>query len=272
MEQLYRILNWCLVVLALLIVGYLILPIVFVVLMSLTSADYASFPPPSLSLRWYESVLGSQLWQDSFRTSLVVAFVASLAGTLMGLLAALALVRTRFHFKGAVYVMILAPMFVPGIVTGLAIYFQFIKLVGLGSITMLMVSHSIQCIPLATIILIAVLRGIDIRQEQAAASLGANPVTVLRRITIPLVLPGFIAAVLFSFLRSFDEFYVALFYSSQTFTTLPIRIWRSLLNEIDPSVAAVSTLLVGLTVVIVLALVATIGARAVVNRGRMDVA
>lgn len=269
MELLYRVLSWMLVLLAVLIVGYLVLPIVFVMILSLTSSDFAEFPPPTLSLRWYQDVVGSVLWQESFRVSFVIAIVASILGTTLGLLAAMALVRTQFRLKGAVFLLILAPLFVPGMVTGLAIYFQFVRTVGAGSITMLMVAHSIEAIPIATIILMAVLRGIDPRQEQAAASLGAAPLTVLLRITLPLVLPGVVAAMLFSFLRSFDEFYVALFYSTPTFATLPIRIWRSLQFEVDPSVAAVSTILVGITVLAVLALVGTIGARAVVNRGRV---
>jgi len=266
----YRLLRRFVTFLAILVVLFLVAPILFVMVISLTDSSFAEFPPRGLSLRWYEDVVTDPQWTGAFMTSITVAVAASLLGTLMGLLAALAIVRARFRGKGLAFGIILAPMFMPGVISGVAIYFAFVRIVGAGSVPMIVLGHSIHALPLATIVLAAVLQGVDPRLEQAAASLGASPLVVLRRVTLPVILPGFISAMLLSFLTSFDEFFIALFYSTPLLRTLPIQIWSDLIQEVDPAVAAVSTLLVLLTIVVLALLLALIGARAVVNRGRVE--
>jgi putative spermidine/putrescine transport system permease protein len=244
-----RLFRGLLSIYGLLFMVFLAAPIVIIVMASFEDSTYAAFPPHAFSIRWYEAVLGSPTWLGAFRTSLIVASLAALVAAVLGFLAALALVRGRLPFKQAVYAILLAPMIVPGIVTGIAMYFQYASLVGVGSIPMIAAGHAVIALPIASIILSATLQGVDIRIEHAAASLGADRVTILRRITLPLVLPGLITAVLFAFLSSFDEFFIALFFSSPSVSTLPIQIWATLSYQVDPSIAVVSTLLISVTIV-----------------------
>jgi putative spermidine/putrescine transport system permease protein len=227
---------------------FLAFPILIIFMTSFEDSAYAAFPPPGFSLRWYEYVIGSSTWLGAMRISLIVATLSATLAAVLALLAALALVRGRLPFKQVIYAMLLAPMIVPGIVTGLSVYIYFIGLVGTGSIPMIAAGHTLIALPIASIVLSATLQGVDIRIEYAAASLGAGRWTILRRITLPLVMPGLIISVIFAFLSSFDEFFIALFFSSPSVTTLPIKIWSTLNFQIDPSIAVVSTLLITLTV------------------------
>lgn len=242
-----------------LILLFLAVPILIIAVVSFDGGEYAAFPPQRWSLRWYHAVLGSHSWRHGLELSVTIAGMATLLATLLGLLAALALVRGRLPFKRAVYALLLAPMIVPGIITGTAMYFSFSAAVGPGSIPMIALGHTALALPIASIILSATLQGIDPRIEHAATSLGADRLLVLRRITLPLILPGLITSVLFAFLTSFDEFFVAMFFSTPSVSTLPVLVWATLTYQIDPSVAVVSTLLIG-TTGLILALIAGLGA------------
>lgn len=237
---------------------FLAVPIAIIAIVSFGAEQYAAFPPQKWSLHWYQTVLASHAWQSGFQVSLAIAGMATVLATALGLLAALALVRGRLPFKRAVYALLLAPMIVPGIITGTAMYFAFSSAVGAGSLPMIALGHTALALPVASIILSATLQGVDPRIEYAAISLGADRLLVLRRITLPLILPGLISAVLFAFLTSFDEFFVALYFSTPSVSTLPILVWATLTYQIDPSVTAVSTLLIGITG-FVLALLAGLG-------------
>lgn len=242
-----------------LVLLFLAVPIVIIAVVSFDAGAYAVFPPQRWSLQWYHLVLQSHTWRSGFALSVGIAGMATLLATLLGLLAALALVRGRLPLKRAVYALLLAPMIVPGIVTGTALYFAFSSVVGVGSVPMIVLGHTALALPIASVILSATLQGVDPRIEHAAISLGAHRLLVLRRITLPLILPGLVSAMLFAFLTSFDEFFVAMFFSTPFVRTLPVLVWATLTYQIDPSVAVVSTLLVGLTGV-VLALIAGLGA------------
>lgn len=247
---------------------FLAVPIVIIAVVSFDGGSYAAFPPQRWSLRWYHVVLGSHTWQSGFALSVAIAGMATLLATLLGLLAALALVRGRLPFKRVVYALLLAPMIVPGIITGTAMYFAFSSAVGVGSIPMIALGHTALALPIACIILSATLQGVDTRIEHAAVSLGADRLLVLRRITLPLILPGLITAVLFAFLTSFDEFFVAMFFSTPSVSTLPVLVWATLTYQIDPSVAVVSTLLIG-TTGLILALIAGLGVASNRLRGKI---
>jgi putative spermidine/putrescine transport system permease protein len=241
-----------------LVLLFLAAPIVIIAVVSFGADQYAAFPPQQWTLRWYQAVLASHTWRRGFQVSLTIASMATVLATLLGLLAALALVRGRLPFKRAVYALLLAPMIVPGIITGTAMYFAFSSAAGAGSLPMIALGHTALALPVASIILSATLQGVDPRIEYAAISLGADRLLVLRRITLPLILPGLISAVLFAFLTSFDEFFVALYFSTPSVSTLPILVWATLTYQIDPSVTAVSTLLIVVTGV-ALALLAALG-------------
>lgn len=229
---------------------FLIAPVIIIVIVSFSGADYLKFPPPALSLRWYERFLGVPSWRRAIWVSVQVATLTMVLATMVGLLASLALVRGRFRGKSAVYALLLSPIIVPTIITAIALYFFFARLKATGSIFAMALGHTVLALPVVVIIMAATLQGFDLRLEQAALSLGASRLLALRRITLPLIAPGIFSAALFAFLTSFDELLIPLFLSGVEAQTLTVRIWNSLLLEVDPTIAAVSSFLIGVTTAI----------------------
>ena len=238
---------------------FLIAPVVIIVIVSFSGADYLTFPPPSLSVRWYERFVGAPGWRQAIVVSAKVAGLTTVFATALGLLAALALVRGQFRYKGAVYASLLSPMIVPTIITAIGLYFFFAKLKATGSVLAMALGHTVLALPVVVIIIAATLQGLDVRFELAALSLGASRWLALRRITLPLIAPGVLSAALFAFLTSFDELLIPLFLSGVEVQTLTVRIWNSLLLEVDPTIAAVSSFLIAVTC-------AVLGASAVLRR------
>ena len=242
---------------------FLIAPVIIILIVSFSGADYLSFPPPYLSLRWYQRFLGTPSWRQAIVVSTQVAILTMLFATALGLLAALALVRGHFRGKGAVYAVLLSPLIVPTIITAIGLYFFFVRFKATGSILAMALGHTVLALPVVVSIMAAALQGFDLRLEHAALSLGASRLTALRRITLPLILPGLFSAALFAFLTSFDELLIPLFLSGVEVQTLTVRVWNSLVLEVDPTIAAVSSFLIGVTTVV-------LGASALL-RGRGDV-
>lgn len=240
--------GWFVKIAGALVLLFLALPILIIFPLALSPSDYLSFPPRGISLRWFTAVVSDPGWLASLRLSFVVALLSTLLAVLLALAAALALVRTDFRGKQLVYAVILMPMIVPHIITSIAVYF-FFSAVGISSFAGMIIGHVALAIPVATILLSATLQGFDIRLEQAALSLGASRLTALRRVTLPMIGPGIAAAAIFAFLSSFDELLVALFLSAPDQQTLPVRIWNAVQFQLDPTIAAVSVLLILFSVV-----------------------
>ncbi|HTK00110.1 MAG TPA: ABC transporter permease [Bordetella sp.] len=238
-----RMPGWFIRIAGALVLAFLILPILIIFPLAANPAEYLSFPPTGISWRWFDAVLSDPGWLASLRLSLVVALVSTLCAVLLALAVALALVRNDFRGKRLVYALILMPMIVPHIITSIAVYF-FFSAVHIPALAGMIIGHVALAIPVATIIVSATLQAFDIRLEQAALSLGASRLTALRRITLPLIAPGIAAAAIFAFLSSFDELLVALFLSSPEQQTLPVRIWNAVQFQLDPTIAAVSALLI----------------------------
>jgi putative spermidine/putrescine transport system permease protein len=226
---------------------FLIAPVVIILIVSFSGADYLSFPPPSVSLRWYERFFGVPSWRRSIVVSVQIASLTMVFATVLGLAAALALVRGRFRGKAAAYAFLVSPMIVPTIITAIALYFFFVKLKATGSVLAMALGHTVLALPVVVIIIAATLQGFDRRLELAALSLGASRLVALRRITLPLIAPGVLSAALFAFLTSFDELLIPLFLSGVEVQTLTVRIWNSLRLEVDPTIAAVSSFLIAVT-------------------------
>jgi putative spermidine/putrescine transport system permease protein len=235
-------------VVATIVLAFLLLPMVIIAALSFSDSSYTTFPPPALSFRWYVAIAQSANWRGSFLASVAIASATTILALALGLGAALALTRGHFGFKKLIYTMMLAPLILPGIITALALYFFFAPLRMVGNPLAIVLGHAVLALPIALIILCATIQGVDERLEQAASSLGASRGVILRRITLPLIMPGLLSAAVFSFLSSFDEFFIALFLSTPTFQTLPIRIWSTLQYQIEPSVTAISTVLIAMTV------------------------
>jgi putative spermidine/putrescine transport system permease protein len=226
---------------------FLIAPVVIILIVSFSGADYLRFPPPSLSLRWYQRFFGVSAWRTSIGVSVRVASLTMVFATALGLLAAIGLVRGRFRWKGAIYAFLLSPTIVPTVITAIGLYFFFIRFKATGSILAMALGHTVLALPVVVIIIAATLQGFDIHLEQAALSLGAGRLQTMRRITLPLIGPGVLSAALFAFLTSFDELLIPLFLSGVEMQTLTVRIWNSLLLEVDPTIAAVSSFLIAVT-------------------------
>jgi putative spermidine/putrescine transport system permease protein len=237
-------LLWVLVLL------FLALPIVIVGILSFSSASYLTFPPPSFGVRWYEAYLGSQEWLASTWLSLAVAGCVVVLATVLGTLAALGLTRLRGPMRAAVAALIVSPLIVPGIIAAIGIYYAFSRYRLVGTPAGLVLAHTCLAVPFVVTSVSASLAGFDRRLEQAALSLGATPFGTFRQVTLPLISPGVLVGALFAFITSFDELIVALFLSGSGAITLPRRMWDDLRFAIDPTIAAVSTLTIVLTAVL----------------------
>jgi putative spermidine/putrescine transport system permease protein len=237
---------------------FLIMPVLVVVPMSFSSSRYLQFPPPGLSLRWYANYLGDPEWTGATIRSLIVAALVTGICTVTGTAAALGLVRGTFRGKQLVNGLIVSPMVVPVIIVAIALYFFYapFKTWGMpliGTVPGLVIAHSLLALPLVVINVSATLRGFDRNLEMASLNLGASPLTTFRRVTLPLIRPGIISGALFAFITSFDELVIAIFISGSTARTLPVKMWEGIRLEIDPTIAAVSSLLIAVSVALLLA-------------------
>ncbi|MEU0195287.1 ABC transporter permease [Streptomyces afghaniensis] len=237
---------------------FLALPIVVILVTSFSNNAFAAFPPDSWTLGWYKALFadGSK-WPAALTLSAFVACLSTVFSLIIGVTAATALTRSELPLRSAVYALVLGPLLIPQIVTALGLFLLFEPASMLGSPIAIALGHTVLTSPIAVLILIATLRGIDERLEDAAASMGANRLTIARRITFPLAAPGMIAAAIFSFITSFDEFYISQFLSSVDTVTLPVQIYNSLTFDIDPSVTAISAILIA-GAILALALVALV--------------
>jgi ABC-type spermidine/putrescine transport system permease subunit II len=239
----------CAVVLFLLVV-----PVFVIVPLSFSSASFLQFPPPSLSLRWYREYFGRADWMNATLLSLEVAAAVALVATPLGTLAAFGFVRGAVRRRQLLQAFVVSPMIIPVIVIATALYFTFAKLRLVGSIWGLIAAHSVLAIPKVFLIVTATLRGIDPAYERAALSLGASRFWAFVLVTLPLVRTGVAVAAGLAFLTSFDEVVVAIFISGSTAVTLPKRMWDGIRLEYDPTITAVSSLLIAVTIVGVLCL------------------
>ncbi|MBZ3906516.1 ABC transporter permease [Streptomyces scabiei] len=234
---------------ATLILLFLALPIVVILVTSFSNNAFAAFPPQTWTLNWYKALFadGSK-WPAALSLSALVAALSTVFSLVIGVTAATALVRSELPLRSAVFALVLGPLLIPQIVTALGLFLLFEPAAMLGSPIAIALGHTVLASPIAVLILIATLRGIDERLEDAAASMGAGRLTIARKITFPLAAPGMIAAAIFSFITSFDEFYISQFLSSVDTVTLPVQVYNSLTFEIDPSVTAVSAILIAFAI------------------------
>ncbi|MGW6403626.1 ABC transporter permease [Streptomyces sp. NPDC055134] len=243
---------------ALLILLFLALPIVIIVVTSFGADGLGDFPPEQLSTHWYAQITaGGSTWPAAIGLSVLVAALTTAFSLLIGVTAATALTRGELPLRTAVYGLVLAPLVIPQIVLALGLFLLFEPAAMLGSPIAIALGHTVLAAPIAVLILVATLRAIDERLEDAAASMGASRLLIARRITFPLATPGLIAAAVFAFITSFDEFFVAQFLSTAQTTTLPVEVFNALQFDVDPTVTAISAVLIALAV-LALALVAAV--------------
>lgn len=228
---------------------FLAIPIVVVIPLSFSSGLRMQMPPPGWSFRWYQLLFTNERWLNAASFSVKVALVATIITIILGLAATLALVRAQARGKAIFYFLVMSPLVVPHLVTGVALFF-FLDSVSLKATTFVVgVAHVLVCLPPFVMIVAASLQGFDRNLERAAIALGASPFTAFRRITLPLLAPAVLSGAVIAFLMSFDELVISLMIVGTESQTLPVVIWDSLLVELNPIVTAVSTVLIVFTVI-----------------------
>jgi putative spermidine/putrescine transport system permease protein len=238
--------------------AFLVLPVLIMVPLSFSSAAYFVFPPPGWSLQWYVKYLTGPRWLDATWRSLEIGALTTVLALAAAIPAAIGIARLPSRLGMAVYLWILSPLIMPSIVIAVAVFYVLGKLNLNYTVAGVALGHMILALPMATVVLTASLRNFDRSLERAAASLAAGPLRVLRRITLPILATAVFTAALFAFLQSFDELLIALFVSGIDAGTLPKKMWESL-QELDPTIAAVSTLLVAFSIAVLGALFALQG-------------
>lgn len=231
------------------ILFYLLVPTLVVIPMSFNSAEFLSFPPPGLSLKWYKALFQERGWVAATILSFEVGFAATFFATVLGTLAAYGLVRSTFRYRPFVMALIISPIVIPPIVVGVAIYGLLADWGLIGKRTGLVIAHSIGAISYIVVIVTATLSRFDFSLERASMSMGAGPIRTFRKVTLPLIRPGIIAGAIFAFIHSFDELVITMLIAGIYSQTLPLKIWENIRFEISPIIAAISTILVFLPLV-----------------------
>ena len=238
----------------LLLIVFLVLPALIVVPVSFTAGQFVTFPPEGFSLRWYELYFGSPIWIEATIRSFVVATFTGILSMLLGVPAAFMLARSQIRGKGGLLALILSPLIIPRIIVAVALYVVYARIGLVGTSFGLVLGHTVLAVPYVVITMLAVLKTYDERLDQASASLGATPWRTLVHVTFPLLRGGMIASFLFAFITSFDDLTIALFVSGGLVSTLPRQMWNDMLLLVNPTLAAVSTtMLVIITVMIIAA-------------------
>ncbi|TKT69429.1 ABC transporter permease subunit [Aquamicrobium sp. LC103] len=245
--------RWVLAVPTLLIVLFLAAPTFFLVPVSFTGSSFMEWPPRGFSLQWYEAYFTSPVWREATVRSIIVALVTATASLAIGVPAAFALTRSKFKGKAIVLPYILLPIVAPNIIVALSLFYYFSSIGLVGTDIGLVIGHTVFAVPYVVLTMIATLSIYDQRLDQAAWTLGATPLTTFRLITLPMIKVGFVTSFLFAFVRSFDEVTVALFISPGLSTTLPKRMWTEAHHSVEPTLAAVSTILIIMVILVITA-------------------
>jgi putative spermidine/putrescine transport system permease protein len=230
-----------------LVIAFMLAPLVVVCLVAFTPENTLTLPTTRFSLRWFRAVFEHPDFVQSFWNSLWLALGSATLATLLAVPAGLAI--TRFQFAGREFLngLFLSPLIIPHLVLGVALLRLFALVGGSGSFGFLVFAHALIVTPYTLRLVVAALVGFDRSAEQAAASLGAGRLTVFRRITLPMILPGVTGGWLLAFINSFDEVTMSIFVTSPSTVTLPVRMYMHATESIDPLMAAVSALMVGVT-------------------------
>jgi ABC-type spermidine/putrescine transport system permease subunit II len=221
---------------------FLFLPLAVVVLFSFHSTAGLSFPFRGFSLRWYERVLESEDFRSAALNSLWVALPVAGVTLILGTLAAYGLTRTSSRFRGVVALLFFLPITVPGLFLGVSLLVFFARIELQLSLTTVVLAHLVYVFPYFLLMARAALERLDPALEEAAADLGASPLMVFRRVTLPQIWPLLVGATCLAFALSFDEFIITFFVVGSD-ATLPLYIWSRLRRTIDPSINVVSTAL-----------------------------
>ena len=230
--------------LASLIMALLVAPTLIVIPMSFSSSQYLEFPPSSWSMRWYEEYVNTPRWINATYVSLKVAVLTMLFSTPLGIMAAYGLFASGSRYSRVLFFLLMTPMIVPVILIAIGTFYFFGRLGLVNSIVGLVLAHCVLAIPIVMIIITSALRTYDLNQELVARSLGASRIRAFFEITLPQIKFSIYASALLAFLTSFDEVIISIFISGGGNSTLTKQMFSALRDYIDPTIAAISSLLI----------------------------
>jgi putative spermidine/putrescine transport system permease protein len=244
---------WWLKVVGGLVIAFFILPTLFVIPMSFSTATTFQFPPPGFSWHLYENFFTNPVWLDSLGNSFLVASLTAVLATTVGTAAAVALSHLDGRAARFVRTLLMVPIVAPSIVVAVAVYISFLGWRLTGTVTGYVLAHTAIAVPYVLVSVTGALGGFDQRLLKASASLGATPLRSFVRVTMPLIGRGILTGGIFAFIVSFDEVVIALFLRSPLFQTMPVQMYNSVTVEIDPTISAASSLMVvAVTIIFIL--------------------
>ena len=258
-ETHYRIWHYAYLTICAAVFFFLIAPLFVIFPLSFNAEEFLVFSdgmkrldPDAFSLRWYKDMIygTKNPWGLATKNSFIIAIFATIGSVLLGTVAALGLSSRHMPYKGLIMAVLISPMIVPLIISGVAIFFFMAKAGLAATHTGIVLAHIILGTPFVVITVTATLSGFDHSVTRAAASLGSDPVNTFLKVTLPLILPGVISGGLFAFVTSFDEVVVVLFLAGLENTTIPIQMWTGLREQLSPTILAVATCLIILSTLI----------------------
>ncbi|MBX2879584.1 MAG: ABC transporter permease [Granulosicoccus sp.] len=239
------------------ILFFLIAPILTIIPLSFNAQDFFTFTPEMLalkpegySLKHYHDFFTNGDWQQALRNSFLIAPAATLIATALGTLAAIGLSQSHVPFRRAIMAILISPMIVPLIISAAGMYFFYSRIGLQGTYWGVVLAHAALGTPFVIITVTATMVGFDRSLTRAAASLGADPITTFFKVQMPLIIPGVISGALFAFITSFDEVVVVLFLGSAGQKTLPWQMFTGLREQISPTILAVATIMVALSIIL----------------------
>ena len=260
-ETRYRIWHYIYLTICTCVFIFLIAPLFVIFPLSFSHDEFLIFSekmkrldPDGFSLRWYKDMIWGTKnpWGLAAKNSLMIASFSTIGSVIIGTLAAVGLSSRHMPFKGLIMAILISPMIIPLIISGVAIFF-FMAKVGLAAThTGIILAHIILGTPFVVITVTATLSGFDHSITRASASLGSTPFNTFMKVTLPLILPGVISGGLFAFVTSFDEVVVVLFLAGLDNTTIPIQMWVGLREQLSPTILAVATCLIILSTLVLI--------------------
>lgn len=252
---------WALRLTAWSVLLFLVMPILVIVPLSFNEQPFFSFTegmlrldPDAYSLEWYEAIWSDLKWTLAIQNSFIIAILATIVATALGTVAAVGLSHPAMPFRGPIMALLLSPMIVPLIIIAAGMFFFYTRFNLVGTYFGLVIAHAALGIPFVIITVTATLAGYDTRLTDAALGMGATPVRAFRDVTLPLIRPGVISGALFAFVTSFDEVVIVLFLAGPEQRTIPRQMFSGLREQINPTILAVATLLILISIALLVTL------------------
>jgi putative spermidine/putrescine transport system permease protein len=246
---------------AFLVLLFLMLPILIIIPLSFNAEPYFTFTegmlaldPAAYSTRWYTEIFTDLKWTLSIQNSFIIGIASAMVATILGTIAAVGLSSPVMPFKRLITALLISPMIVPLIIIAAGMFFFYTRFNIVGTYTGLIIAHAALGVPFVIITVTATLAGFDRSLYNAAVGMGASPVRAFWDITVPLIRPGVISGGLFAFVTSFDEVVVVLFLAGPEQRTIPRQMFSGLREQINPTILAVATLLIFLSVALLITL------------------